>query len=307
MVLVRLRSKSSTATVPKWRANCVAAATAAFCILGWTAAARAQVANLPPTQQSASGWTFAITPYSWMPRISTTFSVTGPQGGTVTQSISAGILDYISELNFGLFIGGEARYDRFTVMSDLIYSNLSITTSNSHFSTINLGPAPVDIPRAAQRDTGTRSYTTIWSFAGGYTVLQGDWGNLDAVAGLRMLFVGSTTNYQFTSAIQLPDGTVGLARSGTLSFGMTKPEGIGGITGRINIPNSRFYLPFYLDAGGGSVPFTWQVYAGVAWQPTDWVDVSAGYRYLSFQNGSKTRGVENLSFGGALIAGNFHF
>jgi opacity protein-like surface antigen len=295
------------ASVPERRANRVAAAVAAFSLLGWATVAQAQVANLPPTQQSAAGWTFAITPYAWLPTISTTFSVTGPQGGTVTQTLSAGILDYISELNFGLFIGGEARYDRFTVMSDLVYSNFSITTSNSHFSTINLGLAPIDIPRSVQRDTGTRSYTTIWSLAGGYTVLQGDWGNLDAVAGLRMLFLGSTTNYQFTSAIHLPDETVALAKSGTLSFGVTKPEGIGGITGRINIPNSKFYLPFYLDAGGGSVPFTWQVYAGVAWQPTNWVDVSAGYRYLSFQSGSKIRGVENLSLGGALLAGNFHF
>jgi len=55
------------------------------------------------------------------------------------------------------------------------------------------------------------------------------------------------------------------------------------------------------------VPFTWQVYAGVAWQPTDWVDVSVGYRYLSFEHGSKTFGVEHLSLGGALLAGNFHF
>jgi opacity protein-like surface antigen len=291
----------------EWRANRVGAVLAAISVLGSASVAQAQVANLPPTQQSADGWTLAITPYSWLPRISTTFSVTGPQGGSVTQSISAGILDYISELNFGLFIGGEARYDRFTVMSDFVYSNFSITSSNSRVTTINLGLAPIDIPRSAQRDIGMRSYTTIWSLAGGYTVLQGDWGNLDAVAGLRLLFLGSATNYQLTSAIHLPDGTLALSKSGSLSFGVTKPEGIGGITGRINIPNSKFYLPFYLDAGGGSVPFTWQVYAGVAWQPTDWVDISAGYRYLSFQNGSKTRGVENLSLGGALIAGNFHF
>ncbi len=47
------------------------------------------------------------------------------------------------------------------------------------------------------------------------------------------------------------------------------------------------------------MPFTWQVYAGVAWQPTNWVDVSVGYRYLSFQGGSKTIGFEKLNLGGA--------
>jgi hypothetical protein len=57
----------------------------------------------------------------------------------------------------------------------------------------------------------------------------------------------------------------------------------------------------------GSVPFTRQVYAGVAWQPTDWVAVSVGYHCLSFQSASKTLGVEHLSLGGALLAGSCHF
>jgi opacity protein-like surface antigen len=296
MVLKRLRSKS------------VAAAMAAFSTVVLATAARAQIANLPPTQQSAAGWTFAITPYAWLPTISTTYSYTGPlRGVSVTNTISAGIADYISKLNFGLMLGGEARYDRFTVMTDLVYANASITTGDSHFSTLNFGSDRIDVSRNRQIETGTRLATTIWSLAGGYTLLQGDWGNLDAVVGLRMLFLGSTTNYQLTSDILLPNQTVGLSRSGSLNIGVTKPEGIGGVTGRINIPNSKFYLPFYLDAGGGGVPFTWQVYAGVAWQPTDWVDVSVGYRYLSFRGGNKTLGVENISLGGVLLAGNFHF
>ena len=307
MVLARLSSISSMVASPEGRANRVAAAMAAFCVLGSATVAQAQVANLPPSQQSATGLTIAITPYAWLPRVSTTYSATGPQGNTVTNTISAGIFDYISELNFGLMLGGEARYDRFTVMTDLVYANASITTSHSDFSRINLASGSIEIPRSLQLDTGTRLAATIWSLAGGYTLLQGDWGNLDAVAGLRMLFVGATTSYQLADDIHSPDGTTALSKSGTLNLGVTKPEGIGGITGRINIPNSKFYLPFYLDAGGGSVPFTWQVYAGVAWQPTDWVDVSVGYRYLSFEHGSKTFGVEHLSLGGALLAGNFHF
>jgi G3E family GTPase len=83
-----------------------------------------------------------------------------------------------------------------------------MTTSNSHLSRINLGPGPIDIPRSQQLSTGTRLATTIWSLAGGYTVLQGDWGNLDAVVGLRMLFLGSTTNYQLVNEITLPNRTV---------------------------------------------------------------------------------------------------
>src|SRR4051794_17229219 len=89
---------------------------------------------------------------------------------------------------------------------------------------------------------------------------------------------------------------------------LTMPfNGIGGITGRINIPNSKFYLPFYFDAGGGGVPFTWQIYGGLGYAAASWVDVSAGYRYLTFQNGGSGTGVRNLSLGGAILVANFRF
>ena len=285
----------------------VVAVTVGACVLGLAPTVHAQVANLPPSQQSSGGWTYSITPYAWLPTISTTFSATGPRGGTVTETISAGIGDYISKLNFGLFVNGEARYDRFTIMTDLVYANASLTESETHFCRLNLGPASIDIPRQQQLSLGSRLATTIWSVAGGYTLAQGDWGNLDAVVGVRTLFLDDTTNYQLSNAIYLPDQTVGLTKAGTLNLSVAKPEGIGGVTGRINIPHSAFYLPFYLDAGGGAVPFTWQVYAGVAWHPRNWVDLSLGYRYLSFQNGSKTTGVEDLKLRGVLLAANFHF
>jgi hypothetical protein len=78
------------------------------------------------------------------------------------------------------------------------------------------------------------------------------------------------------------------------------------VTGRFNIPNSSFYLPFYLDAGGGGLPFTWQAYGGIAYSAATWADVSAGYRYLNFQNGGSS-GVRSLSLGGVIVAANFRF
>ena len=277
--------------------------------LGWLTAAspsHAQIASTPANQGATPGWTFAITPYAWLPRVSTTFSYTGPRGGNVTSNISAGIGDYLSELNFAMMIGGEARYDRFTMMTDMVYANASITTSNSHFSSVNLGPGPIDIPRSSQLSTGTRLAATVWSLAGGYTLLQGDWGNLDAVAGLRMLFLSANSNYTLANDILLPDRTIALSHSGSLNLGVSKVEGIGGVTGRFNIPNSKFYLPFYFDAGGGSVPFTWQAYGGVAYQAASWVDLSLGYRYLSFQGGSRN-GFQNLNLGGAMLVTNIRF
>jgi len=274
-----------------------------------TAAApvRAQIASSPPPPPGAmTGWQFAITPYVWLPTISANLQANGPRGGSVSTTISASIGDYISDINFGVLVGGVARYDRFSVMTDLVYLNASLTSSVSHLSTVNLGPGPIDIPRSLQLSTGTRLATTVWSLAGGYTLLQGDWGNVDAIAGLRMLAIGSTTNHTLSSDILAPDGTIALSRGGSLDIGKSYFNAIGGVTGRINIPDSKFYLPFYVDAGGGALPFTWQIYGGIAYSAATWADLSVGYRYLTFQNGGST-GVRNLSLGGIILAANFRF
>jgi len=38
-----------------------------------------------------------------------------------------------------------------------------------------------------------------------------------------------------------------------------------------------------------------------------WLDISAGYRYLAFAGGNKTKGVEKINLGGVLLAGNIRF
>jgi hypothetical protein len=267
--------------------------------------AHAQIASAPPAPEAASGWSFAVAPYLWIPTISADLHATGPRGGTVSTSINAGIGDYISDINAGLMLGAVARHDRFSVLTDFMYINTSLTTSVSHLSSINLGPGPIDIPRSLQLSTGTRSALTIWSLAGGYTVLRGDWGNLDGIVGMRMLAFNATTNYLLSADIFDRNNTLVLPRTGSLNVGQTYFNAIGGVTGRINIPNSRFYLPFYADVGGGGLPLTWQIYAGIAYSVASWADLSVGYRGLTFQNGNA--GVRNFSLRGAIVAANFRF
>jgi hypothetical protein len=281
------------------------AAVALFAASAAAFPARAQIASIPP-QGSMPGWSFAVTPYVWIPTISADLTANGPRGATVSTSVNAGIGDYISDINAGLMFGAAARHDRFTVLTDFIYVNTSLTSSVSHLSSVNLGPGPIYIPRSQQLSTGTRAAMTIWSLAGGYTLLEGDWGNLDGIVGFRMLSISATTNYLLSADIFGPNRTIALARTGSLDIGKTYFNAIGGVTGRINIPNSRFYLPYYFDVGGGGLPLTWEVYGGVAYSLASWADLSLGYRDLTFQNGGNS-GVRNLSLRGVLFAGNFRF
>src|SRR5690242_9769127 len=77
-----------------------------------------QVSSTPASPGSTPGWSFAITPYFWLATIRSSFVYNAPQGNTVTYHISAGINDYISDLNFAAMVGAEARYDRFSLMTD---------------------------------------------------------------------------------------------------------------------------------------------------------------------------------------------
>jgi hypothetical protein len=281
-------------------------AAAAVCLLA-ASPVQAQIASVPPSQNQTPAWSFSITPYAWLPTISSDTEISRPRGGTVSLSTSAGFGDYISDINLAAMVNGMARYDRFSVMTDIIYLNASLTTSDTHLSSVNFGTGlPIDIPRSQQSGTGTRLNATIWSLAGGYTVLEGDWGNLDIVAGMRMLAVDSNTNYALTTDIFAPNRTFSLSRDGSLSVNKTYFNGVGGVTGRINIPSSKFYLPFYFDAGGGAIPLTWQAYGGVAYSAASWADVSLGYRYLTFQNNGND-GVQNLTLKGIILAANIRF
>ena len=280
--------------------------TAAVCAIIAASPARAQLAYSPPPGESESGWSFAVNPYIWLPRISQTLQATGPQGGTVSSTVDVGFTDYLTLVNFAAMVGGVARYDRFSLITDLLYINDSLTSSTIHLSSVNPGSGPIDIPRSVQVGTGTRMAMTIWSLAGGYTLLQGDWGNLDAVAGMRMVAFNSTTNYQLDTDIQAPNHTLALSHGGTLKINPVYFDAIGGVTGRINIPNSKFYVPFYFDAGTGGLPFTWQAYGGVAYSVTSWADLSVGYRYLAFENSPST-GVHHMSLSGFILGANIRF
>jgi hypothetical protein len=61
------------------------------------------------------------------------------------------------------------------------------------------------------------------------------------------------------------------------------------------------------DAGGGAIPLTWQAYSGgVAYSAANWVDVSLGCRYLTFQ-AKGNNGVQNLTLKGVILAANIRF
>jgi hypothetical protein len=271
-------------------------------------AAMAQQPSAQPSQASSpSGWVFNVAPYIWLPTVHANLEYNLPPelSGTLPTDISSGPGNYISKLNFATMIAAEARFDRFSVLTDFIYGSGGAGTSNIR-SIDFLGLPPIPISRTLESSESTNLTTTVWTLAGGYTLLRGDWGNLDFLAGLRYLNVQASTDYSLALSIVGPRGNgATFGGVGAISGSRAIWNGIAGLRGRIRLPVEGLFIPYYFDIGGGGSDPTWQIASGIAYQ-TGWAGVSLLYRYLSFAQGSNSV-VRHLDMGGPMIMVNFTF
>jgi hypothetical protein len=214
-------------------------------------------------------------------------------GGQLTTDLSVGPGDIVSHMNFATAFAADAQYGPFSILTDFMYLNLSDT--NSHIRSLDFFGLPSQpIARSLQTSTGTRLSTTLWTQTGGYTVLLGDWGNFDVLAGFRYLGVNATMNYSLALTVTGPRGN-------GATFG-----GIGGVTANSAIWNGiAGFRGRIRDIGSGGSKLTWQIASGLGYQ-TGWVGVSVTYRYLSLQQGSSAM-VQHLSLGGPMVMVNFTF
>jgi hypothetical protein len=258
-------------------------------------------------QVNPTGWIFNIAPYLWLPTAHVTLQYDLPPalGGRLPTEGSSGPGDYLSHLDFALAFAADARNGPFSLLTDFMFTRFSAT--NSHINSLDFFGLPsMPIARSLQTSVGTTLSATIWSLAGGYTVLQGQWGNLDLIAGLRLLAVNATTDFSLALMVSGPRGNgATFGGIGGVSGSQNIWNGIGGFRGRIRLGDTHLFIPYYFDIGAGGSQLTWQIASGVGYQ-IKWAAISATYRYLSFEQGSGAV-VKNLSLGGPMLMVNFSF
>lgn len=276
------------------------AAGAVLITIGASSGAAAQDNGLRP------GWSFEIAPYLWLPTVSANLRYNVPTNFGGTADVRAEADDYFANLNAALALAGTVRYDRFSLMTDIMY--VSASAGSSRVESVNIADIRRD-PISSTLNSGGDSTlkTTLWTLAGGYTVASGAWGNVDVLAGFRYLGIDSTTDYNLAVTLVGPRGNAGptFGGAGRLSATDNIWNGIVGVRGRINIAESGFFIPYYLDLGTGNSNFTWQTFAGVGYQ-TGWAGVQLGWRYMSYDQGGSSV-VQDLTMSGAYLAVNFSF
>jgi hypothetical protein len=266
-----------------------------------------QPISIGQTAANPSDLTINIAPYVWFANINATANLGLPPalGGSVTTDTSAGFGDILSHLNFATFIAAEAQYQRFSLLTDFIY--LNVGGAASQFRDVRFpGVLPIPISKTLETSQGLNMNAKIWTLAGGYTVMQADWGNLDAIVGFRYLGLPLTVNYSLALTLTGPRGN-GATFGGVGGVSGTAHlwNGIGGFRGRIRLPYEGLFIPYYFDAGAGRSQFTWQISSGLGYH-LGWGDLSLTYRYLSFEQRS-TAVLQNLNVKGPQLMVNFSF
>ena len=238
---------------------------------------------------AADTWQYELAIYGWLPDINADLKFGVPPadgGGSATVDAS----DIIDALNF-VFMGAfQARYNKLSFATDIIYMDVS----DSKSSTINLGPGPGE-PVSVSAKLSLKT----WLVTGvvGYDVVQTDRAGLALIGGFRYLNLDSDIGLSATDPNATPPPAY-------LSESMDIWDGIVGVKGAYML-GKNWYLPYYADIGAGDSQLTWQLYAGIGYM-FHWGDIVLGYRYLDYDQ-DDDKFVQDLSFSGPLMGVKFKF
>jgi len=219
-------------------------------------------------------WQFGVAPYAWFTTIEGNMNM-GLPGVEVSPD------DLLSNLELGALVSGEARYNRWLVMLDVVYLKAS-GNDKVYDGTLASVDAELDV----------ESWTV--DLYSGYNAVQSEKLILDAVVGLRYFSMANDLTLK---------GSLGVLPPGTYSDTAELLNGVVGVRGAVLL-GKQWFLPYHLDAGAGDAQFTWQGMAGVGYS-FNWLELIAAYRYLSFDVDGGT--MDSMTISGPILGLKFVF
>ena len=252
-------------------------------------------------------WTFALTPYLWLPTIHGTLNYSIPPGGTGSPNTDVGPDSYLKDLNFAIMIAGEARKGEWSIFTDVVYLNMSSQDSTVKSVSFN-GPAGiVSVDAGANASTTSSVKGLVWTLGAGYAVVHTPAVTLDVFGGFRYFGLEASTDWQLAASITGPlGGTQVFPREGSISQRRDLVDGIIGVRGRVRLGESNWSVPYYVDAGTGSSQLTWQALLGISYG-LSWGDITLAYRHLAYDEKKSDKLVQDMRFSGPALGISFRF
>lgn len=266
---------------------------AACALAAWLGEAAAPA--LAQAEAAGDAWRFQVTPYVWLPNIEGTLRFDTPPGAGGSPSVGVGPNDYLENLDFALFLSGEARRGQWAIFTDLIY--LDFSREKGAVKSVTGAGGNVQIPVNA--DTRTALKGLVWELAAAYTVSRGDAATLEVFGGLRYAGLEASADWQLAGPIGL------LPQAGSVTQNVDLLDAIVGVRGRARLGSGDWFAPYYLDAGTGSSSLTWQGMTGIG-HAFKWGDALLAYRHLYYdQKGDKL--IQEMHFSGPALGATFRF
>lgn len=224
-------------------------------------------------------WQYGLEAYFWGPSLDLTT--------TTGDSIDLSLGDLLDDLEMLFFGVGEARKGKWSLFADLIYFDIE----QDERSTTTI------IRRTIETEVDVELKAWVATLAGGYTVVKTDKFMLDVLAGAR--YVNLEVDLEFDL------GSVKETASDSLNLW----DGIIGVRGNTDL-SEKWYLTYYLDAGGGDTHSTWQTLVGAGYRYKEKRNFMFGYRYLEFDFDASDAGgkvIDDIKIKGPYVGVKFSF
>lgn len=230
-----------------------------------------------PAEAQSASWEFAVSPYAWLPGISTSTDTDFGDVGTDSNT-----REVVEDLDFAFMGTIEARNGRWGLILDLI--NADLTSSED---------TPLGLLWSeAQVETSVGAFTTY----AGYRVFEDAKGAVDVLGGARFFSLDIKTS--------LTPGTLA-GRSENASSDWADP--VIGLRGRYDFTD-KWFTTGVMDFGGYEAGSnrSWQLFASVGYQFNEHWSMQGAWRYMAIEKEINGRDVE-VDLNGPLVGFTYRF
>lgn len=226
-------------------------------------------------EKSADQWQFDFQVYLWGATIKNT-TVTG-------DSTVLNFGKIVSNLDLVVMTTLGARKDKFSMLADVIYMDLSDSQRESGEF--------LGYPVSAKFDVGLSSW--VLNLIGGYNLVDRGNNVFDIAAGARYLDLNLDTT------LKVNDFKRKVSRDDQFW------DGVVGFKGRHYYPDG-YYFNYYADVGGGDSKLTYQGVANFAYDYKKFTGI-VGYRYLKWDFGNGSSTLDDMVIHGPYISAMWKF
>jgi hypothetical protein len=216
-------------------------------------------------------WRFGATPYLWLPSLHGNLELPLPSG-SVSAEVKINPSSYLSDLQFGFMMAGQARKGDFAFIYDLIFADLK--GHNSRVRTLHGPNGDIELPIDA--NVSSKLDSSIVTLGGSYTMAHSAQGSIDAFAAVAIADIRADANWSLTGPIGA------FPQSGSLGQTKTLTQGVFGVQGHLRLSDDgKWTMPYEVDGRVGSNSSGWNGIIGIAYR-FDWGDLLLAYRNLYY-------------------------